>query len=231
MNNLHKFVIDIKFAFSQNRDDDNAQSMAKYMLNKFEFYGIKSPLRKELQRYFLKTENLPNIDEIPEIVTQLWFLPQREFQYLAIDLLRKYNNKTPEKMIDLFEFILTNRSWWDSVDIISSRIIGDHFKRFPKQIVPYTERWINSNNIWLQRSALLFQLNYKEQTDKEMLFAYILRLNHSSEFFINKAIGWVLRQYSKIDAEIVIDFVESNNLANLSKREALKWMKNQGIIA
>lgn len=230
MNNVNDFVKEIQIIFSKNQDDINAKSMSKYMLNNFEFYGIKSPLRKELQKDFLKTKNLPKIEKIPEIITQLWLLPQREFQYFAIDLLRKYNKQTAENMVDLFEYIILNRSWWDSVDMISSRLVGDYFKCFPQQIVPYTEKWIYSDNIWLIRTALLFQLNYKEQTNSNMLFDYILRVNGSKEFFINKAIGWALRQYSKTNAEKVIDFVEKNQLSNLSTREALKWMKNKGLI-
>jgi 3-methyladenine DNA glycosylase AlkD len=88
---------------------------------------------------------------------------------------------------------------------------------------------MNSGNMWLQRTALLFQLKYKKATDVNLLSDYILRLQGSKEFFINKAIGWILREYSKTDPDWVIQFVQNNNLANLSRREALKWIDRKNI--
>ena len=89
---------------------------------------------------------------------------------------------------------------------------------------------MTSGNMWLQRTCLLFQLHYKEETDKMLMDSIIMSLNTSKEFFIQKAIGWALREYSKTDAQAMINFVENNELAPLSKREALKWLKNQGKI-
>ena len=96
------------------------------------------------------------------------------------------------------------------------------FTNYPELIVPFTEKWMTSGNMWLQRTAILFQLKYKSQTDTELLFKYIIALDGSKEFFINKAIGWALREYSKTNPDIVIKFVTGHKLAPLSKREALK---------
>ena len=224
---MKKYVIDIKDIFTKYADKDNAIPMAKYMKNKFKFHGIKTPQRKELLKQYHKENGYPKIDEIDKICRELWSLPQREYQYLADGLLDRFAEKLDENAIELFEYLIITKSWWDTVDLIASRLVGTHFQRFPHLIEKYTNKWMKSNNIWLQRTVILFQLKYKEKTDVMFLGKNIMQLAESKEFFIQKAIGWALREYSKTDSEAVINFVENNTLAPLSSREALKWMKNQ----
>ena len=134
-------------------------------------------------------------------------------------------NKVYYSFIELYEQIITTYSWWVNVDGIAVNLVGSLFKKYPEMMKPHTEKWQASGNMWLQRTALLFQLNYKADTNIELMFD-IIRLNlGSKEFFINKAIGWILRQYSKTDAQVVMDFVEKTDLAPLSQREALKWLR------
>ncbi|MFT6151359.1 MAG: 3-methyladenine DNA glycosylase AlkD [Flavobacteriales bacterium] len=118
--------------------------------------------------------------------------------------------------------MITNKSWWDTVDLITTNLVGNYFKLFPEQIIPITKIWMESDNIWLQRTCLIFQLKYKEEIDTDLLTDYILQLKDTKEFFINKAIGWILREYTRTNPEWVIDFVNKHELSNLSKREALK---------
>jgi 3-methyladenine DNA glycosylase AlkD len=106
--------------------------------------------------------------------------------------------------IKLIEYCLQQKSWWDSVDGIASDWLGPYFKLFPEQIVPVTSQWNKSKNMWLQRSSIMFQKAYKKDTDTTLLSRYILNCAHSKEFFIQKAIGWALREYSKTDPEWVI---------------------------
>jgi len=204
--------------------------MAKYMKNRFPYLGIKTPKRKELLKDFYKENGLPEMEELKQITLDLWELPEREFQYVAIGLLRNFTKKWDEDFIDLFEQLIITKSWWDSVDGLASWMVGEHFIRFPDIRDKYIDRWMKSGNIWLQRTCLLFQLGYKEKTDEMLMDSIIMALNGSNEFFINKAIGWILREYSKTDAQAVINFVENNELAPLSNREALKWLKNKGRI-
>jgi len=119
-------------------------------------------------------------------------------------------------------WILSKILWWDSVDVIAPKILGAWFKLYPEQIKPAIAQWLKSDNIWLQRSCLLFQLKYKEKTDTQFLTSVIDQLKDSNEFFIKKAIGWVLREYAKTDSEFVKEFVNSRQLSSLSRREALK---------
>ncbi|MCK5077528.1 MAG: DNA alkylation repair protein, partial [Calditrichia bacterium] len=120
------------------------------------------------------------------------------------------------------------KSWWDTVDFIATNLVGPLFEKYSELIIPYTKKWMDSGNIWLQRTSILFQLKYKEKTDFKLIIGFIQQCSSSNEFFIQKAIGWILREYSKTDASTVIEFVKNNKLAPLSEREALKWLKNQG---
>ena len=218
------YIQSLKNVLSENCNTDNAMHMKKYMKNKFEYYGIKSPLRKELCKPFLKKENLPKIEKIEGIIKELWNEPQRELQYFAMELLSKYSKLLKQNDYYLFEYMLTNKSWWDTVDYIAAIIVGNHFNLYPELKKSISEKWINSNDMWLNRTAILFQLKYKQATDEKMLFSYIMKHNGSTEFFHRKAIGWALREYSKTNPEVVLKFVKTNEqkLSGLSKREALK---------
>jgi len=109
------------------------------------------------------------------------------------------------------------------VDGLAGWLIGDLFKRHPGLILPTTRDWMDSGNIWLQRSCLLFQLKYKRDTDLDLLFGFIATLSDHKSFWIRKAIGWILREYSKTDPSTVQKFVDAHpGLSGLSKREALK---------
>lgn len=216
------FVTQLETDFRQQADRNIAINQEAYLQNQFELYGLPTPLRKEIQKPFLLKENLPNKKELPHIITELWSKPQREFQYFAIDLNRKYLKKIEFQDIELFELMITNKSWWDTVDLIATNLVGAYFKLFPEQIIPVTKKWMNSDNMWLQRTCLIFQLKYKEEIDTDLLTDYILQLKDTKEFFIKKAIGWILREYTRKNPEWVIDFVNKYELSNLSKREALK---------
>ena len=217
-----QYVIEV---FSEQHDPVTAAPMAKYMKGKFDYFGIKSPLRKEISKSFLVKNNLPPLDDVPHIMQELWSQPQRELQYFALELLQRYEKISPLNWIDLYEGLITQKSWWDTVDGLAASQIGSHFKKFPKQILSYTQKWMKSENMWLQRTCLIFQLKYRDQTDFDLMKSFIIPLADSKEFFIRKAIGWTLRQYSRTDAPAVVDFVATQSLSNLSSREALRLLK------
>lgn len=221
---MSNYVKNIETIFSKNANPEYALNMKKYMKNKSEFFGINSPLRRVLCSESLRKENLPSVKIIKDIVKELWAKPERELQYFAMELLSKYSKQLEVDDYQLFEFMLTTKSWWDSIDYIAPNLVGAHFNLFPEIKNPISVEWINSNNMWLQRAAIIFQLKYKAYTDTELLFAFIKQLSSSSEFFIRKAIGWSLREYSKINPEKVLEFVNKHEqqLSGLSKREALK---------
>ncbi|MBV7528470.1 DNA alkylation repair protein [Chitinophaga sp. sic0106] len=201
-----------------------AVAMKKYMRDQFEFCGIKSPQRKLLLRGLKATHGVPAITEMPALVKALWKLPQREYQYAAIDIMQSMHKQFIPAHIALFEWMILQKSWWDTVDNTLSGLVSPWFKKFPEQRAAITDRWIASDNIWLQRGAIIYQNGWKLQTDEKVLFRYILQCNHSKEFFIQKGIGWALREYSKVNPVSVKAFVAQYPLAPLSKREALRLL-------
>ncbi|NOU93009.1 DNA alkylation repair protein [Paenibacillus sp. LMG 31456] len=204
-------------------NSEKASPMEAYMRNLFPFLGIKSPDRVKLVKAFIQEHGIPpQGEELTCTIRELWQLPEREFHYTALQLLEKHLKKLEPAAIDLLEELVVTHSWWDTVDTIAGRLIGSYFTQYPDLIPVYTERWINSDNMWLQRSALLFQLSYKKRTDEALLFDYIRRTAHSKEFFLRKAIGWALRQYAKTNEPAVRQFVSETELSPLSVREALK---------
>ncbi|MEM7028990.1 MAG: DNA alkylation repair protein [Chloroflexota bacterium] len=214
--------------FEENAHPENAPAMEKYMRNQFPFFGIKTPERKSLVKRFLKENGLPAIDGLEAITRDLWHLPEREYQYTAMTLLDRMRKQIPVEFITLYEDLITTKSWWDTIDGLASHEVGDVFKRSPEIKHAYLNRWRASDNFWLRRTTLLFQLGYKDDTDEALLFSLIRENLGSDEFFINKAIGWALREYSKRQPQAVIQFVADTPLVPLSEREALKWLKNKG---
>lgn len=157
----------------------------------------------------------------------MWTLPERDFQYIAIELLIKCKKQWNEKDILLFEQLIITKSWWDTVVFLATQVIGPWFLIFPQQNKTVTGKWNQSDNIWLQRMSLLFQLKYKKHTDHKLMFAYIKNLSGSDEFFVQKAIGWILGKNSKINAELILDFLNFHKLKPLSKRETMKVIKRK----
>lgn len=211
----------LRSLFAKHANPFLADKMKAYMRNQFEFFGIPSPLRKELTKQFLKEYGSPNEDQFAEAITILWNMNEREFQNAALQIMDMRKRKFQLDDIQLIEQIIIHKSWWDTVDHIASNHAGQYFSLYPEQLF-IADRWMASDNFWLQRTAILYQLKYKHDTDAERLFSYIMMVAESNEFFIQKAIGWSLRQYSKFNPEAVINFVNSNTLSNLSKREAFK---------
>jgi 3-methyladenine DNA glycosylase AlkD len=220
---MHLYVRSLKSLYEQNANPTDAAPMKKYMRDQFEYLGIKTPLRVALQKEFIKEHGLPPLGELNVIVRELWSLPQREFQYTATSLLGKLETKLEPDFISTLEYLIVTKSWWDTVDTLAGNTVGAHFKRFPKVREKYLKQWRKSDNFWLRRTALLFQLGYKDETDFDLLCEIIRENLGSDEFFINKAIGWALRQYAWTNPAPVKKFVKATKeLSPLSRREALK---------
>lgn len=220
---MHPYVTTLKALFEQHANPAHAGPMKKYMRDQFEFLGIKSPQLKELCRQIIRTHGLPALQDVDRIMRELWGLSPREYQYAAIGLMERLEKKLRPEAIETLEFMIVHRSWWDTVDSIS-HVVGVHFKRYPDVRETYLPRWRDAQNLWLRRTAILFQLDYKHETDFDLLKAIIRENLGTNEFFINKAIGWSLRQYARIDPNAVRKFVEATQLHPLSRREAMKHL-------
>ena len=205
-------------------DPQKVVSMANYLKNQFDCYGIKTPVRNQIQKEWFKQVKSAGINHW-DLAYNLWAKDQREYQYIAIDYLKK----VPKKLIQiddhkLLEEIITTKSWWDSVDLIATNYVGNYFLKFPKQIEPVIGRWRKSDNIWLNRTCLIFQLKYRDQLDFHLLTDLIDDMKSNPEFFIQKAIGWSLRQHSKFDPDAVHAYLETAGLKGLALREASKYL-------
>ena len=219
------FIILLEKEFSKNSNQILAESQSAYMRNKFHFYGLTAHKRRQIQNPIINEYLLSKNPNFKELIKKLWKKKQRDYQYCAQELMLKKIKQFKPKDIYLFEFIITNKSWWDTIDFLAPKILGEYFKLYPKEIEKCIQKWIKTNNIWLQRSCILFQLSYKSNLNTKLLSYIINSLLDSNEFFINKSIGWTLREYSKTNKEWVLKFVNKTKLNKLSHREALKFIK------
>lgn len=219
------YIKTLEIEFEKKKNPTIASEQKAYMRNQFEFYGIKSTTRREIQKPFMVKNSLPNKEDLNNIVTILWQKPQREYQLFSQELVSMYAKNFEKQDIELLEYMVINKSWWDTVDFVSYKLMGQYFNTYGAERKTCVNKWLESNNIWLQRSALLFQLKYKEDLDTQLLSLVINNLLGSKEFFINKAIGWILREYSRTNPKWVIDFASKTDLSALSNREALRLLK------
>lgn len=227
---MHSWVIEVKTALAPLANEGNATFMKAYMRDQYEFYGIQSGPRRDALKTLFSKQHLPNLDELADIVDELWFLPQREYQLVAVDLLIKQKKTLPESFLQHVERWITVKSWWDTVDMLATHIVASLLQRFPDKASSVINQWRKSDNIWLRRSAILYQLKFKQNTDQDLLFTIIGENQADKEFFIQKAIGWSLREYSKTNSQAVIHFIEAQRIDGLAKREGLKWLKVQGVM-
>ncbi len=219
------FILALENAFTANKNPENAFAMAKYMKNNFSFFGIKTEERRRIFKEIWKENKLEITANARAIAFDLYSKQEREFHYCAIEILiKECKGNYKKEDIKWIERLISNNSWWDSVDTIAKNILGQYLLEFPLETKKVIERFSNSTNMWLNRSAILFQLGYKEKTNSDFLFSECLKQADSKEFFIQKAIGWALREYAKSNPEAVKEFVKTSDLKPLSTKEAMKNM-------
>lgn len=221
----NKFIAELKQEFEKNRNDTISKEQSGYMKNLFPFLGLKKPIRSEAEKKVIN--KYKDLDEnlLHEIILSLYEMEFREYQYTACELAFVHKNLLSEKSLSIFEKMIRNKSWWDTVDSIATKLMGYLLQKYD-HLQKNMDKWILDPNLWIKRSAILFQLKYKDKTDEKKLFDYCKKTMNEKEFFIRKAIGWALREYSKTDNSSVRDFVDKNRsfLSNLSIKEASKYL-------
>ncbi|MGW2516302.1 DNA alkylation repair protein [Streptomyces sp. NPDC001617] len=204
-------------------DPERAAPTRAYMKDVAPFLGLTTPVRRALSRTVM--EGLPRPDEADctAIALRCWRLPEREYQYFAVDYLRRHARVCSSGFLPVARHLVATVSWWDTVDLLAAHVVGALVAADPA-LTADMDAWIVDDDLWIARTALLHQLRYKERTDTERLFTYCLRQSGHPDFFIRKAIGWALREYAKTDPEAVRAFLarERGRFAPLSVREALK---------
>ncbi len=218
-----KEYLKIKHLFEKNQNAQRAEKMSAYMRNKFLFYGILTPKRREIYKEFLKNEKKKKSVDW-NFLYLCWSDEYREFQYLVTDYLKNMSHLLVfEDINKIFKFIKT-KQWWDTIDNLD-RIVGK-IALTDKRGNALMLEWSKNEDFWVRRVAIDHQLCRKEKTDPELLEHIIVNNFGSNEFFINKAIGWSLREYAKTNPQWVKDFLQKYNskLDKLSIREAGKHL-------
>lgn len=224
MTSVASVLAALRAAFTAHADATRAAGASAYMRDQFPFFGIDALTRRTLQREVERTLGLPS--DVLTLAERLWRLNEREYQYAACDILRRpkaLRSLTPDDVPRMDRLIVT-KSWWDTVDALAPKIVGAILRPFPVLVEQTARRWIDDDNIWLQRSAILLQLDYKTDTNERLLFELIDRRASSTEFFVRKGAGWALRQYAHVQADHVARYVDErrDRLSGLTIREALK---------
>ncbi|WP_327247564.1 DNA alkylation repair protein [Streptomyces sp. NBC_01320] len=206
-------------------DPGRAASAAAYMKHVAPFLGITAPQRRALSRTVLDGTGRPDEADCAAVALRCWELPEREYQYFAADYLRRHAPRCSPGFLPVVRHLVSTVPWWDTVDVLAADVAGPLVAAGP-ELKAVMDEWIEDDNLWIARTALLHQLRYRDATDAERLFGYCLRRADHPDFFIRKAIGWCLREYAKTDPWAVRDFVEGarDRLSPLSVREAMKHL-------
>jgi 3-methyladenine DNA glycosylase AlkD len=213
-----------KKRFQEIANPDRARQMKAYLKGQFDFYGIPASERRCVQKECfleMKAKSEP-LDRL--FVRACWEEDERECQYLAIDYLRLKQKELNESHISMLIDLVLSKSWWDTVDMLASAVLGGILLGKPELMDRYPDQWIESENFWLKRTAILFQLKYRDDMDFERLKGYCLENQNEKEFFIRKAIGWILRQASKYNPDEVKMILSAGNFSGLTIREASKYL-------
>ena len=216
-------LLDLITDLEENSNELLAESMSKYMQDKFRFLGVRGATRTEIyKKYFPDARKTKTIDW--DFVERCWNKEEREFQYAVVYYLKAIQRFLKREDISRLKYLIVTKSWWDTVDLLA-KVVGSLVIRIEGYDQIMLE-WSKDSNIWLKRVAILYQLSLKEKVDKQVLERILVNNLGDSEFFINKAIGWALRDYSKFNLEWVREFIEKNKngMANLSIREASKYL-------
>ncbi len=213
-------------ALAESADPEKADGMQAYMKTDMPFYGVQKAGRVPIVRYVMREFPPSDRAEYESIVLALWMLPHREEKYIAQAYARNPEFLTPESF-PLLRRMIVEGAWWDFVDEVATHMVREVIRDHPAEAWQVIDRWIDDEDMWLRRTAILCQIGLKEATDTRRLFSFCSSRMHEKEFFIRKAIGWALREYAKTDPDAVAAFAVRNRdqLSGLSFREATKHIK------
>lgn len=220
----------VSSSLSDEADADRAVEMAAYMKTEMPFYGVNKPARADIFRGLKKAYVVSDGDAYGVLIRTLWDCEHREEKYLAVDLAKHFKKFITLEQLDLYEYMIRDGAWWDFVDDIAKNLIGKLLADHPGEMKATLRTWIHDDDMWIRRTAILAQLAFKEDTDAAMLFEFALARADETEFFIRKAIGWALRQYSYSDPDAVYHFALENKdvFSNLTFKEGTRILKKNG---
>lgn len=214
----------VQSALAEQANPEKADGMQWYMKTEMPFYGVQKPGRVKIMREVKQRYRPQSHEEYISMATALWELPHREEKYMGQAVAVTFKEFMVFESLPLYRRFIVEGAWWDFVDETATHMIRELILDSPDQTWPHVDQWIDDDDMWLRRTAIICQIGAKELTDTKRLFDFCERRMHEQEFFIRKAIGWALREYAKTDALAVARFAKANreNLSGLSFREATK---------
>jgi len=219
----HAMVIQMTQELKKVGDPETAKGMQAYMKTSQPFYGVQAgPRRKSFKQVAKNFKDLTR-QEYEQVIFELWNGEYREDMYQALEVAEHYKAYRDLASWPIYDRLVKTAPHWDTLDWIAGKIVSPLVLQH-RELEERLVEWSKDNNFWVRRASLLAHLHHKEQTNKALLADTILTLAHEEEFFIRKAIGWILRDYSYANPEWVETFVNEHEteLSGLSKREALK---------
>ena len=227
---MDELVDFVQSEFRKMADPVKAPQMQAYMKNRSPFYGINKPERVAVTRQFKKEFRPANQSEWTEAILALWNLQYREEKYAALDYAVQFPQYFEPESLKLYGQLVREGAWWDLVDFVVSQLVSPTLLCHREKVRPTIEQWIDDKSLWIRRTALLSQLKHKDQLDESQLFGHVLMRCEEKEFFIRKAIGWALRDYSWTNPEAIHSFLRQHGskLSGLSIREASKELIRSG---
>lgn len=200
--------------------------MRAYMKNQFEFLGVKTPARRAAVSKLIRAQRSAGVADLLRCARALWKLPEREYQYVAADLLACHVARLTPTHIPALLALVKKKSWWDTVDALAG-VIGRVVRSGcadDREAQRLMDEALESPNLWTRRVAIIHQLGWRRETDSRRLFMYASTCSGEKDFFIRKAIGWALRDYARHAPAEVRAFLKANRtkLSPLTLREAGK---------
>jgi len=211
-------------ALARLADPEKAAGMQAYMKTDMPFYGVQKPGRAPILKQIASWFPPADRDEYERLVLAFWDLPHREEKYLALGLARHFEGFVVPASLPLYDRLIVEGAWWDLVDDVATGPLRTLVSRSPGETWPVLDGWIDDEDMWRRRSAIICQVGLKDATDSSRLFGFCQARMHEKEFFIRKAIGWALREHAKTDPDAVAAFARAHRdgLSGLSYREATK---------
>jgi 3-methyladenine DNA glycosylase AlkD len=222
---LHPWLEPLRERFADLADPEIAAAQERYMRGRFTFFGLKTPARRAAVKAHVQEVGRPSASIVEAVVRSAWQQPQREFHYTGMEVFTAAVKRNPVlEALPLAEELILTHSWWDTVDHLAVHGVGAILAEHPAQMAQVVDRYLASGELWLQRTALIFQLQFGTRTDEALLFRTIVELAPHQDFFIRKGIGWALRQYARTAPAQVRTFLATHTLAPLSVREASRHL-------
>ena len=214
----------VQSALSEQADPSKAPGMQAYMKTDTPFYGVQKAARGRILRELVRRFPPSDRAGYEALVLELWRLPHREEKYLALGVARHFRAYVVPEMLPLYRRLIVEGAWWDLVDEVATHLIRDLVVGYPDEVWPTVDTWIDDDDLWLRRTAIICQVGAKENTDATRLFRFCEERAFEKDFFIRKAIGWALRQHARVEPDAVARFVREHRdqLSGLSYREATK---------